>query len=157
MYTISVCAVCALEPDGDDDVISVWRKCERESKCVEVVYKNTEEEEILTKVHFQFNPKVVLEIDFHFIYSSVPCSCAKTYLNSPSTRQILNRCVLYLQREFKEEVTSRVKWNVNRSSLDDKLRDFLDWMAALKKDTLHRVSQHINPFPGLSSLPSSAC
>ena len=33
-------------------------KCDEESKSVEVVYKNANEEEILTKVHFQVSPKV---------------------------------------------------------------------------------------------------
>ena len=34
----------------------------------------------------------------------------------------------------------RVKWQINRDSAEDKLRDFLEWMYALKKDTLHHVS-----------------
>ena len=48
------------EPDGDEESLKVWEKCEEESKSVEVVYKNADdhEEEILTRVHFQFSPKV---------------------------------------------------------------------------------------------------
>jgi hypothetical protein len=46
---------------------------------------------------------------------------------------------LSLQREFKEVVTSRVKWNIDRSSQNDKLRDFLHWMDALKKNAIHQV------------------
>ena len=45
-------------PDDDYDAIKIWEKCEEESKSVEIVYKNANEEEILTKVHFQFSSKV---------------------------------------------------------------------------------------------------
>ena len=33
----------------------------------------------------------------------------------------------------------RVKWNVNRDSAEGKLRDFLKWMKAVKKETEHKV------------------
>ena len=33
----------------------------------------------------------------------------------------------------------KVKWNVNRDSPEDKLRDFMKWMKAVKKETLHQV------------------
>ena len=36
-----------------------------------------------------------------------------------------------------------VKWRVNRDSHEDRLRDFLDWMEAVKKDTIHTVRSHI--------------
>ena len=60
LYSLCTCADCNLttEPDGEGHVLDLWKKCERESKSVEVVYKNTEGEEILTKVHFHFSPKV---------------------------------------------------------------------------------------------------
>jgi len=32
-----------------------------------------------------------------------------------------------------------VKWGVRRDSLDGNLRDFLDWMKAVKKSTVHHV------------------
>ena len=38
-------------------------------------------------------------------------------------------------------MTSRVKWNVDRSSQADKLRDFLHWMSALKKSAIYQVKQ----------------
>ena len=44
------------------------------------------------------------------------------------------------QNDLREEVVEKVKWQVNRDSAEDKLRDFLEWMYALKKDTLHHVS-----------------
>lgn len=43
------------------------------------------------------------------------------------------------QNDLREEVIEKVKWQVNRDSPEDKLRDFLEWMYALKKDTLHHV------------------
>jgi len=43
------------------------------------------------------------------------------------------------QNKFREDLVERVKWNVNRDSPEDKLRDFLDWMKAVKKETLHHV------------------
>ncbi len=33
-----------------------------------------------------------------------------------------------------------MKWNVNRDSPEDKLRDFLEWMKAVKRDTRHQVT-----------------
>ncbi len=44
-----------------------------------------------------------------------------------------------VQHELREEVIEKVKWNVNRDSPEDKLRDFLEWMKAVKRDTLHQV------------------
>lgn len=34
----------------------------------------------------------------------------------------------------------QVKWNINRDSPEGKLRDFLEWMKAVKKGTLHSVT-----------------
>ncbi len=39
-----------------------------------------------------------------------------------------------------------VKWNVNRDSPEDKLRDFLGWMSAVKRDTLHHVRFKLHDF-----------
>ena len=47
-----------INDDDDDAILKIWRKCEEESKSVEIVYKNANEEEILTKVHFHFSSKV---------------------------------------------------------------------------------------------------
>lgn len=46
---------------------------------------------------------------------------------------------LFPQNQLREEVIEKVKWNVNRDSAEDKLRDFLDWMLAVKRDTIHHV------------------
>ena len=45
-----------------------------------------------------------------------------------------------MQDELREEVIEKVKWNVNRDSPEDKLRDYLKWMKAVKHDTNHNVS-----------------
>ena len=37
----------------------------------------------------------------------------------------------------------KVKWHINRDSAEDKLRDLLKWMSAVKADTLHQVSETI--------------
>lgn len=52
----------------------------------------------------------------------------------------LSAIILWLQNDLREEVVEKVKWQVNRDSAEDKLRDFLEWMYAVKKDTLHHVS-----------------
>ncbi len=33
----------------------------------------------------------------------------------------------------------KVKWNVNRDSPEDRLRDYLEWMEAAKRDIEHQV------------------
>ena len=33
----------------------------------------------------------------------------------------------------------KVKWSVRRDTLDGKLRDFLEWMEAVKTTTVHHV------------------
>ena len=48
--------------------------------------------------------------------------------------------VLLLQVEIREELSDVVKYEVDRSTHDDKIRDFHEWMKAVKKDTLHHVS-----------------
>ena len=59
-----------------------------------------------------------------------------------------------VQNELREEVVEKVKWQVNRDSAEDKLRDFLEWMYAVKKDTLHYVSAFIcSHSHSMSSLP----
>jgi inositol 1,4,5-triphosphate receptor type 1 len=46
------------------------------------------------------------------------------------------------KNNLREEVVEKVKWQVNRDSAEDKLRDFLEWMYAVKKDTLHHRWLH---------------
>ena len=49
-----------------------------------------------------------------------------------------------VQHELREEVVEKVKWNISRDSPEDKLRDLLEWMKAVKRDTVHSVSSPIN-------------
>ena len=49
--------------DSDDDqkkqaIVKAWQFCKRQSKSVEVFYKNMDGQKILTQVHFPFNPDV---------------------------------------------------------------------------------------------------
>ncbi len=44
------------------------------------------------------------------------------------------------QVEIKDELRDTVKYQVDRSTHGDKMRDFHEWMDAVKRDTLHRVS-----------------
>ena len=46
---------------------------------------------------------------------------------------------IVFQHELREEVIEKVKWNINRESPEDKLRDLLQWMKAVKRDTIHSV------------------
>ena len=55
------------------------------------------------------------------------------------TSSYTSMCVAPSQNDLREEVMEKVKWQVNRDSAEDKLRDFLEWMYAVKKDTLHHV------------------
>lgn len=43
------------EPSPSSDAHKVWEECRKASKSVEVVYRNAEEEDILTVVHFKFD------------------------------------------------------------------------------------------------------
>jgi len=43
------------------------------------------------------------------------------------------------QNTFGHNLVERVKWNVNRDSAENKLRDFMKWMKAVKKETSHQV------------------
>ena len=44
-----------------------------------------------------------------------------------------------LQDELREEVKNEVKWNVDRDSAEEKVRDFVGWMKACKEDINHQV------------------
>lgn len=49
----------ASEEEDDDDVLNqAWALCKKQSKSVEVFYRNMDNEKVLTKIHFQFNPDV---------------------------------------------------------------------------------------------------
>ncbi len=48
---------------------------------------------------------------------------------------ILYSCNNYLQVKIGENLSDVVKYEVDRSTHDDKLRDFHEWMKAVKKDS----------------------
>ena len=45
------------EPKSED-MEKVWSFCKKRSKSIEVFYRNMDEDKVLTKVHFQFDPVV---------------------------------------------------------------------------------------------------
>ena len=105
------------KPPEDDTVLEkAFQYSEERSRSIEINYENMDGDKILTKVNFHMDPAVsdrcVCDWSQHFISQS----------------------------ELREEVVEKVKWQINRDSAEDKLRDFLDWMYALKEDTLHHVS-----------------
>ena len=129
--------------DAAADVHKAWEFCKHRSKSMEVFYRNMEDEKILTRVHFQFDPVV----------SGTSCTasctlsqCLYPHPLSPHPPPHTHTCTLLRcslqQNELRDEVVENVKWNVNRDSAEDKLRDFLEWLYAVKKDTIHNVCVH---------------
>ena len=53
-----------------------------------------------------------------------------------------------------DELVERVTWKINRDSAEDKVRDFLDWMKAVKRDVKHVVSK-INIFLEIYNLATT--
>ena len=103
-----------VQKDIEADLIEAWDYCKKWSKSVELFYYNENKEKILTKIHFKTYPAV-----------------SNTLL-----------CVYYVystQDKLPKEVTEKVKYNVNRESPEDKLRDFLTWMKSAKKEINHLV------------------
>lgn len=45
-----------------------------------------------------------------------------------------------VQDELPEEIIEKVKWSVSRDSAEDKVRDYLAWMKAVKREVIHVVS-----------------
>ena len=43
---------------NDKSLCDAWKFCQKWSKSVEVLYKNTNGQQILTKVHFHYDPEV---------------------------------------------------------------------------------------------------
>lgn len=72
-----------------------------------------------------------------------------------STMPLCLSCELlffFVQHELREEVIEKVKWNISRDSPEDKLRDLLEWMKAVKRDTVHSVSSSLPSSPILSTV-----
>ena len=67
--------------------------------------------------------------------------------------------LLTMQYEINDQLKDKVKLAVDRSTHASKLRDFHEWMDAVKKDTLHRVSySYSRIFPLLSlDIPCTLC
>jgi len=100
------------------DLAEAWSHCKKWSKSIELFYHNEQDQKVLAKVHFRSYPAVSV-----------------THYN-------VNPCVLVVtttQDELPEEIIEKVKYRVNRESAEDKVRDFLNWMKAIKKEIHHLV------------------
>ena len=51
--------------------------------------------------------------------------------------------IILYQDELPEELIEKVKYKVNRDSPEDKTRDYLDWMKAVKKEMFHIVRTYV--------------
>ena len=135
---------------------------------MEVYYKNMDEVKILTRVHFQVDPVVsTVCVSLFFVSACVCCACftcvcilhvcvlcmcACFHQSTLCATQVIMlftasyhipnqfswKCVV-LQNTFSHNLVERVKCNVNRDSPEDKLRDFMEWMKAVKKEMGHQV------------------
>ena len=57
------------------------------------------------------------------------------------------------ERAWREELREHIKWNVDRSSPSNKLRNFIDWLPEVALDL--RYQRRINSFPLLLFLTST--
>ena len=94
----------------------------------------------------------VLHVCVYILHVCVLCMCACFHQSTVCATQIFMlftasslipnqfnwKCVV-LQNTFSHNLVERVKCNVNRDSPEDKLRDFMEWMKAVKKETGHQV------------------
>ena len=116
MYEL--CCILYIAPKETDCAYDAWEFCKSNTHSIEIAYKNEEDqEEIITKVHFN----VGLKVRTHsIIWKSLHCS-------------------FIIQVDIKEELKDTVKYQVERGTHADKMRDFHEWMDAVKRDTLHHV------------------
>jgi len=56
------------------------------------------------------------------------------------TKKFEISCIDCFQSEISEGVKESLKYEVDRTTYGNKMRDFQKWMIAVKKDTLYRVS-----------------
>ena len=48
--------------------------------------------------------------------------------------------MLIIKEKLREDLTEKVRWNINRDSMEDKQRALLDLLPALKRDINHQVT-----------------
>ena len=143
------CIFCAAKPPKDDTTLcKAFQFCRVSSKSIEVLYENMDGEKILTKVNFQLNPVVRPGVGLMIGRGQILCVYVHPYMCM---------CVAPSQNDLREEVVEKVKWQVNRDSAENKLRDFLEWMYAVKKDTRHHVRPVICRSEQLHCMVFSSC
>ena len=52
----------AVEIKCDADLKEAWEYCKRNSKSVEILYENNDNQKSLARVHFRFNPRVYIAL-----------------------------------------------------------------------------------------------
>ena len=120
-----------------DALYQAWQFCKKQSKSVEVFYRNMDGDKVLTRVHFPFNPDVSSSI----VASGTEVCFCRGVLGWEFDMSSTNGTYSYFfQHELREEVIEKIKWNISHDSAEDKLRDLLEWMKAVKEYTIHRVS-----------------
>ena len=104
--------------EWERNLCDAWEHCRKETRSIEVLYKNDQDQKVLAKVHFRVYDTVsCTQCTLHGIYNDLP-----------------------LQDKLPEELKEEMKYQVNRDSPEDKARDFLYWMKAAKKEINHLVS-----------------
>ena len=124
------------EPSGgseDDELHKAWALCKRHSKSVEIFYRNMDGDKVLTKIHFPFNPDVREYSNSSILDHTATTRLCIAWCTAIIVLLYLCVCCFFLvQHELREEVVEKVKWNISRDSPEDKLRDLLEWMKAVR-------------------------
>ena len=104
--------------DEEDSGGSQWRN---QSRSVEIHYEYQKDKHLLTKVHFFHDTDV--------------CTKKRNY----TLHLKLHVFLLYIQNNLREDVVEKVKWNIDRESMENKQRALVDLLGPLKTDLLHQV------------------
>lgn len=94
----------------------VWDHVNEWTRSIEIKYRSKEDDPgILTRVYFSFDPAVSIKLlhIYNLFWST--------------------------QRELNDEQKDIVKNNIVRESPEDKVKDLLEWMDAIRKNIHHKV------------------
>ena len=116
MHLLFIFSDCMCEEE--DSGFSQWRN---QSHSVEIHYKYQKDKHLLTKVHFFHDTDV--------------CTKKRNY----TLHLKLHVFLLYIQNNLREDVVEKVKWNIDRESMENKQRALVDLLGPLKTDLLHQV------------------
>ena len=94
---------------------NAYNESNESSRSIEIHYEEKGCKPVLAKVYFPHNPQVLFNIFMMYIIVNL------------------------LKDLLREKMTELVRWNVNRDSMEDKQRELLDLIPALKEDIKHQV------------------